>query len=147
MDEKLSNYFNSLRKFSNVFLNELMDNGNATNCELKLSQMKAISAFKDDRPFLMKELASNCGAKISNMTTMVDKLIAEGFAERKRDGADRRKVFVSLTPQGKKIRSQFLKNRRKAAQAIFSTLGEKDKKELLHSLDKVCTILEKSHYI
>jgi DNA-binding MarR family transcriptional regulator len=144
MDEKLSNYFNSLRKFSNVFLNELMDNGNATNCELKLSQMKAISAFKEERPFLMKELASNCGAKISNMTTMVDKLIAEGFAERKRDGADRRKVFVSLTPKGKKIRDQFLENRRKAAHAIFSTLGEKDKKELLHSLDKVCTILEKS---
>jgi DNA-binding MarR family transcriptional regulator len=144
MDEKLSNYFNSLRKFSNVFLNELMDNGNATNCELNLSQMKAISAFKDDRPFLMKELASNCGAKISNMTTMVDRLIAEGFAERKRDGADRRKVFVSLTTRGKKIRAQFLKNRRKAAQAIFSKLGEKDKKALLHSLDKVCTILEKS---
>jgi len=144
MDDKLSNYFNSLRKFSNVFLNELMDNGNATNCELKLSQMKAISAFKEERPFLMKELASNCGAKISNMTTMVDKLIAEGFAERKRDGADRRKVFVSLTPKGKKIRDQFLENRRKAAHAIFSKLGQKDKKELLHSLDKVCTILEKS---
>ena len=144
MDEKLSNYFNSLRKFSNVFLNELMDNGNATNCELKLSQMKAFSAFKDDRPFLMKELASNCGAKISNMTTMVDKLIAEGFAARKRDGADRRKVFVSLTPKGKKIRAQFLENRRKAAHAIFSKLGQKDKEELLHALDKVCTILEKS---
>jgi DNA-binding MarR family transcriptional regulator len=144
MDDKLSNYFNSLRKFSNVFLNELMGNGNATNCELKLSQMKAISAFKEDRPFLMKELASNCGAKISNMTTMVDKLIAEGFAERKRDGADRRKVFVSLTSKGKKIRSQFLENRRKAAQAIFSKLGKTDKEELLHSLDTVCTILEKS---
>ena len=92
----------------------------------------------------MKELASNCGAKISNMTTMVDKLIEEGFAERKRDGADRRKVFVSLTPKGKKTRTLFLTNRRKAAQSIFSKLGEKDKKELLNSLDKVCTILEKS---
>ncbi len=144
MDEKLSKYFNSLRKFSNVFLNELMDNGNATNCELKLSQMKALSAFKEERSFLMKELASNCGAKISNMTTMVDKLIEEGFAERKRDGADRRKVFVSLTPKGKKTRALFLTNRRKTAQSIFSKLGEKDKKELLNSLDKVCTILEKS---
>jgi DNA-binding MarR family transcriptional regulator len=144
MDEKLSNYFNSLRKFSTVFLNELMDNGNATNCELKLSEMKALSAFKDHSSFLMKELASNCGAKISNMTTMVDKLIDEGFAERKRDGADRRKVVVSLTPKGKKIRAQFLANRRKAAHSIFSKLTEKDRKELLTSLDKVCTILEKS---
>lgn len=144
MDEKLSKYFNSLRKFSNVFLNELMDNGNSTNCELKLSQMKALSAFKDDRSFLMKELAGNCGAKISNMTTMVDNLIEEGFAERKRDGIDRRKVFVSLTPKGKRIRAQFLKNRRKAAHSILSKLGEKDRKEFLDSLDKVCTILEKS---
>lgn len=144
MDEKLSNYFNSLRKFSNLFLNELMDNGNAAHCELKLSQMKALSAFKDDRPLLMKELAGNCGAKISNMTTMVDKLIEDGYAERKRDGQDRRKVFVRLTPQGKEIRTQFLQNRRKAARSIFSRLGEKDRKELLISLDKVCTILERS---
>jgi DNA-binding MarR family transcriptional regulator len=78
------------------------------------------------------------------MTTMVDKLIDEGFAERKRDGADRRKVVVSLTPKGKKIRAQFLANRRKAAHSIFSKLTEKDRKELLTSLDKVCTILEKS---
>jgi len=144
MDEQLSNYFNSLRKFSAVFLHELMYSGNAARCELKLSQMKALSAFKDDHPLLMKELASNCGAKISNMTTMVDELIAEGFAERKRDGEDRRKVLVRLTPKGKKIRAQFLKNRRNAAHSIFSKLGEKDRKDLLHSLDKVCTILEKS---
>ena len=144
MEDKLNQYFSSLRSFSNIFIHKLVSNGNFKDYELKLSQMRALSAFKDDRPFLMKELAHNCGVKLSNMTIMIDNLIEEGFAERKRDMSDRRKVLVSLTPKGRKIRRQFLKNRRIAASSIFSKLSDKDKNELLSSLDKVCNILDKA---
>ncbi len=92
----------------------------------------------------MKELAQNCGVKLSNMTIMIDKLIEEGFAERKRDESDRRKVLVTLTPKGKEPRSKFLESRRKTATSIFSNLSEEDKNDLMGSLDRVCTILEKA---
>ena len=144
MEDKLNCYFKKLRNFSQLILNGLIYNGSSTNCELKLSQMKALSAFKGNNSFLMNELASNSDIKISNMTKIVDDLISEGFAERERDKSDRRKVLVHLTPKGKKIRAQFLANRRKAARSIFSRLGENDRNELLNSLDKVCKILEKS---
>ena len=144
MEDRLNQYFNSLRNFSNLFIHKLITNGNEADCELKLSQMKALSSFKGDQPFQMKELAQNCGVKLSNMTIMIDDLIEEGFAERKRDESDRRKVLVTLTPQGQNLRAKFLESRRKTATSIFSKLSEKDKSDLLSSLDRVCTILEKT---
>ena len=144
MEEKLNQYFTTLRKVSHILLGKFIRNSGNTDCELNLSQMRALSAFKDNHAFLMKELAHNSGVKLSNMTTMVDDLIKEGFAKRERDESDRRKVLVHLTPKGKKIRAQFLANRRKTAHFIFSKLSEKDKNELLNSFDKVCKILEKS---
>ncbi len=144
MEDRLNQYFNSLRKFSNLFVHKLITNGSEADCELKLSQMKALSSFKGDQPFQMKELAQTCGVKLSNMTIMVDDLISEGFAERKRDEADRRKVLVNLTPKGKKLRAKFLESRRKTATSIFSRLSEKDKGDLMSSLDRVCKILEKA---
>jgi DNA-binding MarR family transcriptional regulator len=92
----------------------------------------------------MKELAANGMIKLPNMTTMVDSLIQEGFAERKKDEEDRRRVFVQLTPKGKKIRKDFLEGRRKTAISIFSDLSIEDKNDLLNCLDRVCNILEKS---
>ena len=144
MEDRLNQYFNSLRNFSNLFIHKLITNGSEADCELKLSQMKAFSSFKSDQPFQMKELAQNCGVKLSNMTIMIDDLINEGFAERKRDESDRRKVLVTLTPKGKKLRTKFLESRRKTATSIFSRLSEKDKSDLMSSLDRVCKILQKA---
>jgi DNA-binding MarR family transcriptional regulator len=114
------------------------------NIDLRLSQIKAIAAFNENRPFCMNELANNSMVKLPNMTTMVNSLIKDGFAERLGKSSDRRKVMVCLTPMGEKIRAQFLANRRKTALSIFSNLNEKEKKELITALNKVCILLEKS---
>ncbi len=144
MERKITNYFNILKKFSQVLLNRLIESPSVNKSDLRLSQMKAISAFSEDCAYTMKELASNGMIKLPNMTTMVDGLINDGFAERKKDEKDRRRVFVQLTPKGKKIRKDFLEGRRKTAISIFSDLSEEDKYDLLNCLERVCSILEKS---
>jgi DNA-binding MarR family transcriptional regulator len=144
VEAKITNYFNTLKKFSQILLNRLMESPSVNKSDLRLSQMKAITAFTEDCSYTMKELASNGMIKLPNMTTMVDSLIKEGFAERKKDEQDRRKVFVQLTPKGKKIRKDFLKGRRMTAMSIFSDLSVEDKNDLLNCLDRVCNILEKS---
>lgn len=144
MEDKLSKYFATLRNFSNIFLNRLMQNSRGMEKDLKFSQLKAISAFRDDNPHSMNDLAKNAMVKLPNMTTMIDSLIKDGIAEREKSEVDRRKVFVRLTPKGGKIWNQFLANRRKTALSIFSNLSEKDKKTLMNSLDQVCSIIGKS---
>jgi DNA-binding MarR family transcriptional regulator len=144
MEERLNNYFTTLRRFSHIILSKLAGDDSGMNWDLKLSQLKAIAAFKDDRAFSMNDLAKNGMFKLPNMTTMVDSLIKDGIAERERDATDRRRVLVCLTPKGKKIRTKFLANRRKTAMAIFSGLSDEKKNELLDSLEKVCKILEET---
>ena len=144
MDEKLNNYFVTLRNFSRVFMQDVVSNGKSIKPDLKLSQIKAIAAFQDKNCFSMNELANNIGVKLSNMTMMVDSIIKDGMVERDRDESDRRKVMVRLTPKGRKIRDKFLAQRRKVAKSIFARLSDKDRDELLKSLDKACHLLEKS---
>ncbi|MBW1839173.1 MAG: MarR family transcriptional regulator [Deltaproteobacteria bacterium] len=77
-------------------MQDLVSNGKSIKPDLKLSQIKAIAAFKDKNYFSMKELAGNIGVKLSNMTMMVDSLIKDGMVERDRDESDRRKVIVRI---------------------------------------------------
>lgn len=140
MEEQLTRYFNSLRQFSHILVNKVMTNG-GMQYDMKLSQMKALAAFREDRAFTMKELAANGMVKLPNMTNMVDNLIQEKLAERQRDAQDRRKVLVRLTAQGRELRNRFMASRRDLAMSIFANLSEEKKTELLNSLEKVCTIL------
>jgi DNA-binding MarR family transcriptional regulator len=144
MEVNLNKQFATLRHFSNILMRQFATNSTVGEFDFKLSQLKAISAFEDNNPQTMKALAENAMVKLPNMTTMVDSLIKEGLAERKKSGLDRRKVLVTLTPKGQEIRNSFMASRRRAAVSTFSMLGDEDKKELLHCLDRVCTILEKT---
>jgi len=144
MEDKLNNYFTTLRNFSRLFMQNVVDDGKSIKADLRLSQIRAIAAFRDKNCLSMKELANNIGVNLPTMTMMIDKLIEDGMAERDRDALDRRKVIVCLTAQGKKIKAKFLAQRRKTAQSIFSSLNDQDKKELLKCLGGACRILEKS---
>jgi DNA-binding MarR family transcriptional regulator len=144
MEDKLNSYFVTLRNFSRIFMQNVVDDGKSIKSDLRLSQIRAIAAFRDKNCLSMKELANNIGVNLPTMTMMIDRLIKDGMAERERDASDRRKVIVCLTSQGKKIKAKFLAQRRKTAQSIFSSLNNQDKKELLACLGGACRILEKS---
>ena len=144
MEDKLNSYFTTLRNFSRLFMQNVVDDGKSIKSDLRLSQIRAIAAFRDKNSLSMKELANNIGVNLPTMTMMIDKLIDDGMAERARDASDRRKVIVCLTAQGKKIKTKFLAQRRRTAQSLFASLNSQDKKELLACLGGACRILEKS---
>jgi len=143
MEEELNQYMRILRNFGRIYTQKIANGTTNIQSDLRVSQIKALFAFKEARCLSMKELAENVGVKLSNMTMMIDSLIKEGIAERDRDETDRRKVMVRLTAKGEKIRAAFLAHRRKVAKSIFSHLTENDKQQLLGSLDMVCKILGK----
>jgi DNA-binding MarR family transcriptional regulator len=143
MEEELNLYMRILRNFGRIYTQKIANGTSNIKTDLRVSQIKALFAFKEASCLSMKELAENVGVKLSNMTMMIDSLIKEGVAERDRDETDRRKVMVRLTARGEKIRAAFLAHRRKVAKSIFSHLTENDKQQLLGSLDMVCKILGK----
>ena len=144
MEEKLFKYLTFLRDFSRVYTQQIMEGNIPLNSDLKLSQLKALYAFRDKDCITMKEFAMNLGVKFPNMTMIVDGLEHEGIVERVRGQEDRRKVFVTLTDRGKEIRNGFLQQRGRIAEEIFANITEDERDLLLLSLENVCTIFGKS---
>jgi DNA-binding MarR family transcriptional regulator len=144
IEKKLVEYFSILRDFGRIYTQKILQGNPKLTSDLKLSQIKAIYAFRDRDSFTMKELAENIGAKLPNMTMMIDSLIKEGIVERERDDHDRRRVLVGLTQKGKKIRASFLNQRHTIARSIFANLDENDIRDLMDSLSTLCRVLEKA---
>lgn len=144
MEEKLFKYLTFLRDFSRVYTQQIMEGNIPLQSDLKLSQLKALYAFRDKDCITMKEFALNLGVKFPNMTMIVDGLEQEGIVGRERGQEDRRKVFVSLTDRGKQIRNSFLEQRSKIAEEIFANITDEERDLLLGSLENVCKIFRKS---
>ena len=144
MEEKLFKYLTFLRDFSRVYTQQIMEGNIPQNSDLKLSQLKALYAFRDKDCITMKEFAMNLGVKFPNMTMIVDGLEHEGIVDRERGQEDRRKVYVSLTNRGKEIRNSFLAQRGRIAEDIFANITEQERDLLLESLENVCRIFGKS---
>ncbi len=110
---------------------------------ISVSQLKALSAFHEDREYSMGELSKNALVKMPSMTEMVDRLEQAGFLERVRNASDRRVVNVRLTEKGRTLHEEFISKRRRELCDVFSKLNDADQDELVKSLKKVSTILQK----
>ena len=60
-----------------------------------------------DGPKSAGELSEGTGLSSAATTTLIDRLEQKGFVRRVRDAADRRRVFVEMTPQGQKQVGRF----------------------------------------
>jgi DNA-binding MarR family transcriptional regulator len=129
--------------FVQIFNKMVKGSRRISDMPVTLSQMKALTAFHEDREYTMTELSKNALVKMPSMTEMVDRLEAEGVLQRMRDTKDRRVVNVALTDMGKKIHSQFIGRRRDEMGNLFGKLTVKDQDELLVSLRKVSGVLKK----
>lgn len=107
------------------------------------AQLKALSAFHEDREYSMGELSRNALVTMPSMTEMVDRLEAEGVLERVRDSRDRRVVKVHLTAKGKQLHKSFIDGRKQDMFKVFGRLDRMDRDELVQALKKVSTILKK----
>ena len=94
-------------------------------------------------PVSMTDLAGDSCISKPNLTTMVDRLCADGLVERSADVNDRRIVNVALTKKG----MDFL-HRHKAEAARFiegrlSLLDDLELERLKHALDDLSDILDR----
>ncbi len=132
-----------IKSFKRICKQQIAIDCNTMDPDLRMSQLKMLSAFNGSTSLSLQELADNSGITVPRMVAMVKSLIKDGIIERCKDDKDRRRSTVILTPQGEKLRNQIAANRRKAAKALYAHLNNKDRVILLNSLDTVCKIFEK----
>ena len=109
--------------------------------DLTTSQIKVLMSFFDRDNFTMTELSRSHFVSVSTMTSMVDRLIHNGFLERQKDENDRRIVRVFLTSYGKKTVRNLIKIRRKELEKFFLKLGQRERGQFVRSIESV------AHYL
>lgn len=129
--------------FVQIFSKMMRGDRKLTDFSFTQSQMKALSAFHEDKQYTMSELSKNALVKMPSMTEMVDRLEADGIMKRNRDTEDRRVVKVLLTEKGKKVHAKLVGRRREEISTVFGQLSSRDQDDLVSSLRKVSTILKK----
>jgi len=120
-----------LREFGRMEKNDLVRG------KITLPQMIALDALTRRERLKMTELAGILAVKMSSATVLADRLIGQGMVQRQRDEKDRRLVWVSLTPKGRKVVSRFVHDKRRSVRTIFGVLTSEERAQYLKILLKV----------
>jgi DNA-binding MarR family transcriptional regulator len=79
------------------------------------------------------EIADTLGYDRSHLVGLLDELEEKGYAERRRDQADRRRQLVSLTPSGKETLAVLRATLKKVEKEFLAPL-DTEQRQMLHGL-------------
>ena len=85
----------------------------------------------------MSNIGKAFGISKPNATSIIDKLVTNGFAERIADQKDRRLVYIKLTGEGRKFVERCRENIENVLQKILSGYSSKELKLLEESLKNI----------
>lgn len=88
------------------------------------------------KPANLSTLNERMVTKMSNTTRLVDKLILKGFVSRITCQSNRRKVEISITPEGKNVLKKIDIQITKAEKSILKNISQKELKQLNNLFNK-----------
>lgn len=101
--------------------------------DLKPSQFQLLALLHDHGAMGQRELGQAMATDPSIVVTLLNPLEADGYLSRERDGADRRRHVVTLTPAGERRLDSAAQAQRKAEDELFAGMtGEQ--RDLLRDL-------------
>ena len=113
------------------------ENNYLTKGAITLPQVWVLRYLTRQRECPMRELAEFMKMGLSSVTGMVDRLVKQGLANRRRTEKDRRLVFVDITAKGRKILKEILEQRRKTTLNLFESLSAEERSIYLCILEKL----------
>lgn len=84
-----------------------------------------------------REIAEEMGVSPSTLSEMINRLVEDGYVERKADPGDRRARLLSLTEAGRIQGQEILEECACVLAFLFRNLEDGDKMELIRLLDKL----------
>jgi DNA-binding MarR family transcriptional regulator len=105
------------------------------------SQQMAIAIIlcrRGDR-MTVTDVAREFGVSLSAVTASADRMSRLGILRRSRDLADRRVVWLDLTPAGEEAVSAFLAIREQVRHRYFDLLSEQDRSDLYRIISLIVT--------
>ncbi|MFA5035443.1 MAG: MarR family transcriptional regulator [Candidatus Margulisiibacteriota bacterium] len=112
------------------------------NCDITMPQCLVMRVAYLNETCKMSDISNALGVTMANVTSMVDRLIRDGFVERREDPDDRRIVRVSLTKVGRKVCEEVRESKRRHFTRIFEKLSVKERSRMLEIMEKVARELK-----
>ena len=100
---------------------------------LRLWHMAVLAALADLGPHAQRELAERLDIDPSDIVKVLDELAIRGCVERARDPADRRRVRVTLTPEGSATLAALTVRAEAVQDAVLAPL-DTEERAVLHAL-------------
>ncbi|NLJ40348.1 MAG: MarR family transcriptional regulator [Clostridiales bacterium] len=90
---------------------------------------------------LPNEISDEMNISSARVAAMLNNLEDKGLISREVDSTDRRRVLVSLTPEGREIANQHRQNSIRAIARMLESLGEHDAKEYVRIMGRLADII------
>ncbi len=132
VDELFRKLFDKYNKLeSKKFFSKTLDDLTV----IEINTLVVIGHGEEDKK--MSEIANSLGVTFGTPTVTVDRLIKKGYVIRRRDDADRRQVFISLSDTGKDVFESIIIIRNILAEKIYGILSEDERKALINILSSL----------
>jgi len=102
-----------------------------------MNEMHVLEAVKKTKDPSMSNIAGRLRVTVGTLTTSVNRLVEKGYATRKKDAEDKRKVIISLTDKALnslRIHDEF---HEEMLDALFSDMNIEEDEVLLQSLENL----------
>lgn len=107
------------------------------------SNYRVLGILKKRGTIPISEIGKKIYISRSNMTSLIDKLVEEGLAERLPDKTDRRVINITITPKGTELVGDWRKHQNEEIRRKLAVLSEEDLETLYQSLENIKMILYK----
>jgi DNA-binding MarR family transcriptional regulator len=97
-------------------------------------QFAMLSQILDHGALTMSELASGRGIALNTATSLVDRLVTAGLAERRGDASDRRVVRVVTTPRGARLVQELRAVRHRLTRQMLDELADDEVDGILSAI-------------
>ena len=103
---------------------------------ITMMQAMTLCLLEPEQSIPMKTLSTFMACDPSNITTIIEQLVVEGFVERKEADYDRRVKTLTLTASGLTLRDKFLEATTSTRLPNLSKLSDDETEELMKILEK-----------
>ena len=104
---------------------------------LTKQELFVIEHLGSSGPSIMSGLAEYLGIAVNTATTVVDALERKGVVRRERAAENRRKVWVQLTPAGRRVYQVYLAEQSRAAEFLLSSLTPEEQQIYMVLMKKI----------
>ena len=105
--------------------------------KISMNEMHVLEAIQKTRDPAMSNIAKRLRVTVGTLTTSVNRLVEKGYATRKREEEDKRKVIISLTEKALEALKIHDKFHEEMVAAVFSDMNLEEDEVLLQSLENL----------